>query len=117
MVNPKLVLGIVYGVIATIIWGGHAVIARSAVAVQGFAPLDLMAFRYAPAALLLAPLAWHHRREIAALGPGKILLLALTGGAPNLLLFAGALVYAPASHGGTIAPMTGPIFGALLAIP
>ncbi len=115
--NRKLVLGILYGLIATVIWGGHAVIARSAVAAQGFVPLDLMAFRYAPAALLLAPLAWHHRREIAALGPGKILLLALTGGAPNLLLFAGALVYAPASHGGTIAPMTGPIFGALLAIP
>jgi drug/metabolite transporter (DMT)-like permease len=28
-----------------------------------------------------------------------------------------ALVYAPASHGGTIAPMSVPIFGALLAIP
>lgn len=115
--NPKLLLGFGFGLIATIIWGGHAAIARGAVAGQGFVPLDLMAFRYAPAALLLAPLAWNHRGAIMALGVRKILLLAATGGAPNLLLFVGALVYAPASHGGTIAPMTGPIFGALLAIP
>ena len=33
------------------------------------------------------------------------------------LLFLWALVYAPAAHGGTIAPMTVPIAGALLAIP
>jgi len=116
-VNPKLLLGFFYGLVATVIWGGHAVIARVAVTGQGFVPLDLMAFRYAPAALLLAPLAWGARRAIAALGLRRILLLAATGGAPNLLLFVGALVYAPASHGGTIAPMTGPIFGALLAIP
>lgn len=115
--NPRLLLGFAYGLIATIIWGGHAVIARSAVAGGGFVPLDLMAFRYAPAALLLAPLAWRHRAAIAALGARKILILAATGGALNLFCFIGALVYAPASHGGTIAPMTSPIFGALLAIP
>jgi len=116
-VNPKLLLGFAFGIIACVIWGGHAVIARSAVAGQGFVPLDLMAFRYAPAALLLAPLAWRERRAIAALGPRKILMLAAMGGAPNLYFFVGSLVYAPASHGGTIAPMTSPIFGALLAIP
>ena len=115
--NPKLLLGFAFGIIACVIWGGHAVIARSAVAGQGFVPLDLMAFRYAPAALLLAPLAWRERRAIAALGPRKILMLAAMGGAPNLYFFVGSLVYAPASHGGTIAPMTSPIFGALLAIP
>lgn len=116
-VNPKLLLGFALGIGATIIWGGHAVIARAAVAGQGFVPLDLMMFRYLPAALLLAPLAWRERAAIRALGPWKILALAAMGGAPNLFLFVGSLVYAPASHGGTIAPMTSPIFGALLAIP
>lgn len=113
--NPKLLLGFLMGVGATLIWGGHAVIARSAVAGQGFVPLDLMVFRYLPAALLLAPLAWRQRAAIRALGPWKILMLAAMGGAGNLFLFIGALVFAPASHGGTIAPMTTPIFGALIA--
>lgn len=115
--NPKLLLGFALGIGATVIWGGHAVIARAAVAGQGFVPLDLMLFRYLPAALLLAPLAWRHRAAIRAMGLPRILTLAALGGAPNLLLFVGSLIYAPASHGGTIAPMTSPIFGALLAIP
>jgi len=115
-VNPKLLIGFVFGIGATVIWGGHAVIARAAVAGQGFVPLDLMAFRYAPAALLLAPLAWRERKALIALGPRRIVMLAAMGGAGNLALFIGALVFAPASHGGTIAPMTSPIFGALLAV-
>lgn len=114
---PKIVLGLTLGVAASLIWGGHAVVARPALAGQGFHPLDLAAFRYGPAALVLAPLAWAARGTLQRLGWGRVVALALFGGAPNLLLFLWALVYAPASHGGTIAPMTVPIAGALLAIP
>jgi drug/metabolite transporter (DMT)-like permease len=115
--NPKILLGLALGVGASVIWGGHAVVARPALAGQGFHPLDLAAFRYAPAALLLAPLAWRARAALARIGWRRVLLLALFGGVPNLMLFLTALVYAPAAHGGTIAPMTVPIAGALLAIP
>ncbi len=115
--NPKIVLGLALGVASSIIWGGHAVVARPALAGQGFHPLDLAAFRYAPAALLLAPLAWTARATLSRIGLPRLATLALFGGAPNLLLFLWALVYAPASHGGTVAPMTVPIAGALLAIP
>lgn len=115
--NPKILLGLALGVTSSVIWGGHAVVARPALAGQGFHPLDLAAFRYAPAALLLAPLAWRARGALVALGWRRILLLAVFGGAPNLLLFLAALIFAPAAHGGTIAPMTVPIAGALLAIP
>lgn len=115
--NPKIVLGLALGVASSIIWGGHAVVARPALAGQGFHPLDLAAFRYAPAALLLGPLAWSARATLARIGLPRLGALALFGGAPNLLLFLWALVYAPASHGGTVAPMTVPIAGALLAIP
>jgi drug/metabolite transporter (DMT)-like permease len=113
----RALLGIALGVAAAVVWGGHAVIARQAVAGQGFVPLDIAVFRYVPAALLLAPLAWRARAEIAALGWRRVLLLSATGGAFNLLLFTTALIFAPASHGGTVAPMTTPIVGALLAIP
>lgn len=115
--NPKILLGLVLGVASALIWGGHAVVARPALAGQGFHPIDLAAFRYGPAALVLAPFAWAARAALRRIGWRQVLLLALFGGAPNLLLFLWALVYAPASHGGTIAPMTVPIAGALLAIP
>lgn len=115
--NPRILLGLALGIASSLIWGGHAVVARPALAGQGFHPLDLAAFRYAPAALVLAPLAWAARDALARIGLRRLALLACFGGAPNLLLFLWALVYAPASHGGTIAPMTVPIAGALLAIP
>lgn len=115
--NPKILLGLAVGIACSIIWGGHAVVARPALAGQGFHPLDLAAFRYAPAALLLAPLAWRAREALARIGWQRLLVLSFFGGAPNLLLFVCALLFAPASHGGTIAPMVMPIAGALLAIP
>lgn len=115
--NPKILLGLALGVAASLIWGGHAVVARPALAGQGFSPFDLAAFRYGPAALVLAPLAWRARATLARIGARRLVTLALFGGAPNLLLFLWALVWAPASHGGTIAPMTVPIAGAILAIP
>lgn len=115
--NPKILLGLAFGIACSIIWGGHAVVARPALAGQGFHPLDLAAFRYGPAALLLAPLAWRARAALARIGWWRLLALACFGGAPNLLLFVCALIYAPASHGGTIAPMIMPVAGALLAIP
>ncbi|PZW49153.1 EamA-like transporter family protein [Humitalea rosea] len=120
MLPPNL-LGLVLGLVSSIIWGGHGVLARIAVgggaAGQGFVPLDLLFFRYLPSALVLAPLAWRYRAVLVELGWRRMLLLCLCGGAPNLLLFVTAMVWAPASHGGTIAPMTVPIAGALLAIP
>lgn len=115
--TPKILLGLALGVASSVIWGGHAVVARPALAGQGFHPLDLAAFRYVPAALLLAPFAWRAREELRRIGWRRLLVLAFFGGAPNLMLFLSALVYAPAAHGGTIAPMTVPIAGALLAIP
>lgn len=115
--NPKILLGLAFGIACSVIWGGHAVVARPALAGQGFHPLDLAAFRYAPAALILAPLAWRARAALARIGLPRLLTLAAFGGAPNLLLFVWALIYAPASHGGTIAPMVMPIAGALLAMP
>lgn len=115
--NPKILLGLAVGIACSIIWGGHAVVARPALAGQGFQPIDLAAFRYAPAALLLAPLAWQARAALARVGWWRLLVLSFFGGAPNLLLFVSALLFAPASHGGTIAPMVMPVAGALLAIP
>ncbi|MBR0646307.1 DMT family transporter [Plastoroseomonas hellenica] len=114
---PKFVLGLAAGLCASLIWGGHAVVARAALTGQGLMPLDLAAFRYGVAGLLLLPVAWQARLALAEIGLRRLLVLTAMGGAPNLLLFVSGLIFAPATHGGTISSMTVPVAGALLAIP
>jgi drug/metabolite transporter (DMT)-like permease len=111
--NPKILAGLALGIGASVIWGGHAVVARLALAGQGFHPLDLAACRFIPGALMLGHLAWNARAALYKIGLWRLLVLTAMGGLGNFLVFVGALVWAPASHGGTIAPMTAPVAGAL----
>lgn len=114
-ISPKILVGLLLGALASMIWGGHAVVARMALTGQGFHVLDLLFCRFVPASLLLAPLVWRERAAMRRLGWRRICVLSLFAGAGNLVLFATALQYAPATHGSTIAPMTMPVAGALLA--
>lgn len=111
--NPKILAGLALGMAASVIWGGHAVVARLALAGQGFHPLDLAACRFIPGALMLGHLAWGARVRLREVGLAKLLVLTAVGGLGNFMVFVGALVWAPASHGGTVAPMTAPVAGAL----
>lgn len=113
---PAAALGLLIGLFAATVWGAQAVVARSGV-VMGFGPLDLSALRFAFAAAVLAPFAWHARGRLLAIGPRRLLMLSLLGGFGNALLFAWGLTLAPASHGGTVAPITSAVAGAVLAIP
>ncbi len=112
----NLILGLSLGLAATFTWGGQAVVARIGVT-GGYSPLDLVALRYLAAAAVLAPFAWRARAVLAGIGPRRLLALALTGGAGNALLMNWGLTMAPASHGGTIAPIMAAVSGVLLAIP
>lgn len=114
-ISPKILAGLLIGLLASTIWGGHAAVARLALTGQGIHVLDLLFCRYVPAALLLLPLIWRDRAAMRNLGWRRISALFLFGGMGNLILFVGALQYAPATHGATIAPMTNPVAGALLA--
>lgn len=114
-ISPKILVGLLIGVVASSIWGGHAAVARLALTGQGLEVLDLLFCRYVPASILLAPLIWRERAAMRALGWRRIFVLFLFAGAGNLILFATALKYAPATHGSTIAPMVMPVAGALLA--
>ncbi|WP_368419340.1 DMT family transporter [Rhodovarius sp.] len=111
--NPKILAGLAFGMAASIIWGGHAVVARLALAGQGFHLLDLAACRFIPGALLLGHLAWGARARLREVGLAKLLVLTAVGGLGNFMVFVGAMIWAPASHGGTVAPMTAPVAGAL----
>ena len=99
--TPRILLGLLLGAIASMIWGGHGVVARLALNGQGITVLDMLFCRYIPAAILLAPFAWRERAAIRALGPRKLLLLTLVGGCFNMFMFVSAMNWAPASHGGT----------------
>jgi drug/metabolite transporter (DMT)-like permease len=109
-------LGLAFGLAAALAWGAQAVVARSGT-VAGYTPLDLAALRYIAAGLVLAPFAWRARQVLAAIGLKRLVVIAIAGGAGNALLFSWGLVHAPASHGGTIAPITAAIMGAVLGIP
>lgn len=113
--SPKLLFGLLLGALASVIWGGHSVVARLALNGQGFHVVDLLFCRYLPAALILTPLAWRARDDILRLGVRRLLLLSFFGGAGNFIIFVTAFHHAPASHGATIAPMTAPVAGALFA--
>jgi drug/metabolite transporter (DMT)-like permease len=109
-------LGLAFGLAAAFAWGAQAVVARSGT-VAGYTPLDLAALRYIAAGLVLAPFAWRARQALLAIGLPRLIVVAIAGGAGNALLFSWGLVHAPASHGGTIAPITAAIMGAVLGIP
>ena len=112
----NLLLGLGFGIAAALIWGGQAVVVRMG-ATGGYSPLDLSAMRYIAASIVLAPFAWRARGVIAAVGFWRVLALVATGGAGNAMLFSWALTMAPASHGGTVAPITAAVMGSVLAIP
>jgi drug/metabolite transporter (DMT)-like permease len=112
----NLLIGLAFGLAAAVTWGAHAVVARSGT-VAGYTPLDLATLRFAAAGLVMAPFAWRFRRVLAGLGLRKLSILMLTGGAGNALLFGYGVTFAPASHGGTVAPITSAVMGVVLAIP
>ena len=97
-------------------WSLQAVVARSGT-LAGYTPLDLAVLRYITAGVVLAPFAWRARRLLVSIGLPKLLALTVFGGAGNALLTGWGVVYAPASHGGTVAPITATVMGAVLAIP
>lgn len=111
-----LPIGLAFGLAAAFAWGAQAVVARSGT-LAGYTPLDLAALRYIAAGLVLAPFAWRARRALMAIGLPRLVVVAIAGGAGNALLFSWGLVHAPASHGGTIAPITAAVMGAVLGIP
>ncbi len=112
----NLLIGLGFGLAAAITWGGQAVVARSGT-VAGYSPLDLAVLRYLAAGTVLAPFAWRARAALRGLGLPKLLALVATGGAGNALLFGWGVTHAPASHGGTVAPITAAVMGAVIAVP
>jgi len=97
-------LGLAWGLLAAAIWAGYSVLARLGVT-SGLSPADMSLLRFAPGALLVLPLMWRWGwRDLAGIGWGRGLLLALLAGPGFSLLFMGGFTLAPLAHGAVIAP-------------
>jgi drug/metabolite transporter (DMT)-like permease len=101
---PSAMAGLCWGLLAAAIWASYSVLARLAVK-AGLSPADLTLLRFAPGALLMAPLLWHWGwRDLAGIGWRRGLLLAGLAGPGFSLLFMNGFAYAPLAHGAVIAP-------------
>lgn len=96
--------GLAWGLLAAAIWATYSVLARLGVK-SGLTPGDLTLLRFAPGALLMAPLLWRWGwRDLAGIGWRRGLVLTLLAGPGFSLLFMTGFSLAPLAHGAVIAP-------------
>lgn len=96
--------GMAWGLLAAAIWASYTVLARLGVK-EGLSPGDLTLLRFAPGALIMAPLLWRWGwRDLAGIGWRRGLLLTLLAGPGFSLLFMTGFSLAPLAHGAVIAP-------------
>lgn len=107
--------GLAWGLLAAAIWASYSVLARYAVK-AGLGPADLTLLRFAPGALLMAPLLWRYGlRDLAGIGWRRGLLLTLLAGPGFSMLFMTGFTLAPLAHGAVIAPAAQMLAGVLLS--
>lgn len=96
--------GLAWGLLAASIWACYTVVARLGV-LSGLTPGDLTLLRFAPGALLMAPMLvrWG-LRDLAGIGWRRGVLLTLLAGPGFSLLFMTGFSLAPLAHGAVIAP-------------
>ena len=107
--------GLAWGLLAAAIWASYSVLARLAVT-SGLSPGDLTLLRFAPGALIMAPLMWRWGwADLAGIGWRRGLVLALLAGPGFSLLFMTGFTLAPLAHGAVIAPACQMLTGLLLS--
>ncbi|MCC7425698.1 MAG: DMT family transporter [Alphaproteobacteria bacterium] len=99
------------------VWGLHPVLSRLAVEGGVLGPADLAGLRFLVGGIAAAPVALGRRWRLGKIGGKRLLALALFAGPLYSLLFIGGLLFAPASHAGTITPGGVPVATTLLAWP
>ena len=110
LTNPDLydrVKGYTWMAIAVTIWASWLVLTSSGVTTN-LSPIDLAWLRALVPAIVLGPLLWRQRQEIAKLGLAKCLMLSVYG-APFTLCVGYGLGYAPVAHAGAMVPSLMPV--------
>lgn len=103
-VTSPAVQGLCWGLLAAAIWASYSVLARLGVK-AGLTAADLSLLRFAPGALLMAPLLFRWGwRDLAGVGWWRGAVLSLLAGLGFSLLFMTGFTLAPLAHGAVIAP-------------
>lgn len=96
--------GLAWGLLAATIWAGYTVVARLGV-LHGLSPGDMTFLRFAPGALLTAPLLLRWGlRDLAGIGWKRGLVLTLLAGPGFTMLLMTGFSLAPLAHGAVITP-------------
>ena len=106
--------GMALGAAAALIWGLYLALARQGVT-GGLSPVDIAAFRYVTAGLIMLPWLAFGWRQVAAVGLVRSTALALLAGPPFILFGVGGYLYAPLAHGAVIQPAIVTILSMVLA--
>ncbi len=114
MAAPRVVVGVLAGLLGIVLYAGQFVITRWSIQ-RTLSLWDVAALRFAVAGALMLPLLIRYGvRDAAGLGWSRGIVISITVGAPyTLVLFAG-LTLAPAAHGAVIISGGTPIMSALL---
>ena len=108
--NRLVVIGILFGIIAALIWGVFPVVTQKSIE-HNLSAYDIAALRFMVAGPLLIPVLW--RLKLTGITWLGAILLTCGAGAPYLLLAITGLEYAPAAHFGAITPSSMLIFTAI----
>ncbi|WP_421783403.1 DMT family transporter [Kiloniella litopenaei] len=100
--QSTITMGIIYGLMAALLWGAWPVVSSLGLQNQTLTPYDITALRFGVAGIILLPLIL--KRGFKGIGLPGSLLFAFGAGAPYLLFTVTGLKFAPASHMGIIAP-------------
>jgi drug/metabolite transporter (DMT)-like permease len=114
---PSLLLGLVCGAGAALLWAGGLVAARHGIA-AGLSPADLAFHRFVWAGLVLLPffLVQQGARDVGGIGWRRAILLTIFGGPLLALLSYSGFLTVPLGHGGVIQPSTAAVSGLLLSV-
>lgn len=111
----QLARGVAWALFTILLWASWQIATRFGVT-RSMSVYDLVAVRFAVAALVMLPIVWKHGFAIRRLGVGTVLVLAATAGAPYVLVAAGGLSLAPAGQGGALIPGVLPLWVTLLGM-
>lgn len=114
METKNKIIGILFGILASLIWGSWPVMSKIA-AIQTLSPMDITSLRFTVAGMLLLPVLVYQSISIRLIIT-KGTILAIGAGAPYVMLATHGINLSSSAHFGTIAPSTMLVFSSIGSI-
>ncbi len=114
--RKRVRLGIAVGIAMAFGAASSFSVARGGI-LHGVHPEDITLLRFAVAGLIFLPFVlWRGIGNLAGIGWGRGLILALTAGPTAAFLQVGGFAFAPLAHGAVLVPMSVTVFCSILAV-